>query len=117
MKLKTGDFFVVACVILLAAIIWAAPFLRNGERGASVTVECDGALVGTYLLDEDTEVDAAGCRIKIEGGKAYVADSDCPDKVCIKTGEISQRGEAIICIPNRVNIKISGDMGFDAIVG
>ena len=117
MKLKTGDFFVVACVILLAAIIWTAPLLRNGKHGASVTVECDGALVGTYRLDTDNEVDADGCRIKIEDGKVYVAGSDCPDKVCIKTGKISKQGEAIICVPNRVSIKISGNGEIDAIAG
>ena len=32
--------------------------------------------------------------------------SDCPDKVCIKTGYISQPGQAAVCLPNRTAVKI-----------
>ncbi|MBC7082580.1 MAG: NusG domain II-containing protein [Firmicutes bacterium] len=43
-----------------------------------------------------------------EDGRARVRASDCPDKVCVKTGWIEHPGEVIVCLPNRVVVKIQG---------
>ena len=44
-------------------------------------------------------------------GEIYVKDSDCTDKVCVRSGRICKSGESIICAPNRVTIKIDGKNG------
>ncbi|MDI6638910.1 MAG: NusG domain II-containing protein, partial [Bacillota bacterium] len=46
-----------------------------------------------------------------EDGRARVRASDCPDKVCVKTGWIEHPGEVIVCLPNRVVVKIQGGPG------
>ncbi len=42
----------------------------------------------------------------IEDGKARMKDSSCHNKLCIKMGWISQEGQVVCCIPNRVVLKI-----------
>ncbi len=34
--------------------------------------------------------------------------SPCPDKICIKQGWINKEGESIVCLPNRVVLRLEG---------
>ncbi len=48
--------------------------------------------------------------------------SDCPDKLCVNTGLLTQSGESAVCLPARVSVKLVSDSNTDtnapdAIVG
>ena len=36
-------------------------------------------------------------------------DADCPDKLCEYQNAISQSGETIVCLPNKVIVIVAGD--------
>ena len=42
----------------------------------------------------------------IKSGTAYISEASCPDKQCMKQGKISRAGEMLVCLPNRVVVKI-----------
>ncbi len=44
--------------------------------------------------------------IKIDNGKVRVIESDCNDKICVNFGEIYECNQSIVCLPNRIAIKI-----------
>ena len=44
----------------------------------------------------------------IEDGAARMEDADCPDQICVRQGKIRAQGETIICLPNRVVVRITG---------
>ena len=46
--------------------------------------------------------------IEIGDGKVRVIEADCPDKLDVKQGYISEVGEVIVCLPNRLVIEIKG---------
>jgi len=46
--------------------------------------------------------------VVIEDGKVGISDADCPDKLCVKDGYISNPGEILVCLPNKVVIEIKG---------
>lgn len=46
---------------------------------------------------------------EIRDGKVRMKDSACPNKLCVKMGWISQEGQVVCCIPNRVVLKITGE--------
>lgn len=48
------------------------------------------------------------CVLEIKDGKARITNSNCPDKICVKTGYISKAGENIICLPHRIVVEITG---------
>jgi hypothetical protein len=53
---------------------------------------------------------------EIRDGKVRMKDSACPNKLCVKMGWISQEGQVVCCIPNRVVLKIIGEKEiFDAL--
>lgn len=65
-----------------------------------------------YDLNKDLTVDLGKgehvCMLEIEGRKARILESNCPDKICVKTGYISKAGESIICLPHKVIVEITG---------
>lgn len=104
--------------ILLAALvaITAASFgVKNvfASEGSLVLVELGGTVVYKGELSENRKVTVTGkfgdVRIQIREGKVGVVSADCPNKVCVRTGWRSLSGESIICVPNRVLVKILGE--------
>ncbi len=60
-------------------------------------------------------------RMDKDGNIAFIA-SDCPDKVCVKTGKLHRIGEYAACLPNGIILKIvpegeRDDEDLDIIVG
>jgi hypothetical protein len=72
----------------------------SGSRKDGITFNIDGYEFG---INND--------QVTSENGEIYIEESDCPDKVCVRSGRISKSGEGIICAPNRVAIKINGEKG------
>ena len=64
-------------------------------------LEKDGSLVLDGLLGPVV--------LNIEGGEAWIEESSCPDKLCMKMGRIDESGEWLACLPNKIFIRISGD--------
>ena len=44
--------------------------------------------------------------------------ADCPDKLCVRQGALDRNG-VIVCLPNRVVVRVSTESGadYDAVVG
>jgi len=72
-------------------------------------------LVGQYVLKSDYKneftisKDDGYNTIKIENNKIWIEDTDCPDKYCKLQGDIGSDGQVIVCLPNKLLIKIVGN--------
>ena len=114
MKPRVADFILAAVVTVLAALIWTIPL--RAESG-SVAHISQGENEFSVSLSVDGEYELRGCTAVVENGKIFISKTECPDRICEKTGKISRAGEAIICVPQRVEIRISGDTDIDAVAG
>jgi hypothetical protein len=109
-SVKKSDilFFVVVAALIAAAFGIFQVVLPS--QGREIVIEEGGELVGVYSLKEDQVIEVQGplgiSTVIIENGEAYMLDSPCPNKVCIAMGRISESGDSIICIPNRVYIRV-----------
>lgn len=82
------------------------------KEGGYVYVEQDGVRTHVFPLNEDTKVelkaDGDGCNVLvIENGRAYIESASCPDKICVNHRKIGFEGERIVCLPNRLIVRIS----------
>ena len=95
---------------LLALLLVLGVYLMR-EEGNSARVEVDGVTVGEYPLSVDGNFPLNGGTnvLVIENGEAYLSYSNCPDHLCEGMGKIRYVGESIICLPNRVAVKIVGN--------
>lgn len=79
----------------------------NGEKIAEYSLSVDGI----YVLNNGTNV------LHIKGGKAWLDDAECPDKLCVKQGKISKDGQTITCLPNKLTIVVLGESDFVELEG
>ncbi len=118
MKLRKGDFVVILTVLILAVSIWIYPLVGERDTNLVVSISQSGEVIKTApLIGTDEDIPLLGCTVRISDGKVAMLESDCDDEVCIRTGEIDRAGDAIICVPNKVSVEISGKDGIDAIAG
>ena len=104
---------ILIAVLIFGAFAAAFIYYISGNSGDLVNVYVDGRLTGEYLLSEDNNILIQGYNggvntLVIKDGAAYMKEADCPDKLCIHQGRISGEGMELVCMPNRVVVRISG---------
>lgn len=119
-KKRRWDLLLIGALLALAGALCL--LLGPGEEGAWAVVTVDGRETGRYPLSEDRIIaigEADYNVLTISGGAAAVTEANCGDRTCVRTGEISREGEAIVCLPHKVVVRIEGGEArpFDADVG
>ncbi|MDE7221295.1 MAG: NusG domain II-containing protein [Oscillospiraceae bacterium] len=119
-KKRMRDILLAAGLLLFAGILYL--LLRPGGEGAWAVVTADGQEMARYPLSEDRQVtigEADYNILEIKDGAAAVIEANCGDHTCVRTGAVSREGEAIVCLPHRLIVRIEGGEGplFDASVG
>ena len=119
---RKGDILAVIFVILMM-VCTGMMFLPRTGNGESAVVQIwqDGKLTDQLSLENDARIEVKGKYhniIEIRDGKAAIVESDCPGEDCVHSGWIRTAGRSIICLPNRVELRIVGvDSEVDFVVG
>jgi len=110
---QPGDYvlavlLIAACVIGLFHCVGGAP----GSRCEAVVYQ-DGHRTRAFPLTQHRSVSLVGGSIRmtleVEGGRARMATSTCPRKLCVQRRWISRPHETIICLPARTVVRIESD--------
>lgn len=113
------DLLLVAGVVTLAVFLIMSSIAKASGPGETAIVEVNGHEVMKISLLENRDYTVEGFRgkssISVRDGQISMIDSDCPDKLCVKMGWISNNDTSVICLPNRVVIRITGTGSFDTI--
>ena len=112
-KRRRADLLLIAALLLTAALLlfWQ---IRTRQQGARAVVYVNGVEEASYPLDVpikvrlETEDGSSFNELVIGDGTADVTDAGCPDKLCVHMHPISHTGESIICLPNRLEVRIEG---------
>ena len=108
-KRYRNDIILIAGLLAAAGVAFGVIQLGKRSGGYAVVVQ-DGKETATYPLDEDISVTITSGTgfntLVIKDGKADVTDADCPDKLCVTQPSISCDGEPIVCLPNRLVVRV-----------
>ncbi|MBQ7200625.1 MAG: NusG domain II-containing protein [Eubacterium sp.] len=108
---RKQEMIIIAAVVIIGAVLAAVLFLMK-KPGSVAVVSVDGKETARYDLDEDIDTEIQGVggtnRLIISAGTVRIEEADCPDKLCVKQGEISDVGQSIICLPHRVSVRVEG---------
>jgi len=114
-KLTVSDGLIVG-LLLLAAVI-SACFMLFRDTGTACTIRY-GETSETVSLSGNRVIpvhsNGYSLTVVIENGAVSVAQSNCPDGVCVNSGSISRAGQAIVCVPAGVTVRIDGNRTDDA---
>ncbi|NCA67219.1 MAG: NusG domain II-containing protein [Clostridia bacterium] len=104
--LERWDIIVAVILVLALAAVLLITFLP--AEGSEVEIYKNGQLIAVYPLNENRAFNVGAMRIEIFDGKVSVVESDCPDQLCVHAHSIFTAGSVIICVPNKVVVKITG---------
>lgn len=118
--LRKGDLILITAILLATIALFIFRPLRH--PGTTVTITVDGVYYGSWELSKDVEIPIQGYSgtncLQIASGTASMISADCPDLLCVHHAPISNTGERIVCLPNRVIVSIdtkSNSSGPDAV--
>ena len=112
-KLKISDFILIL-LLIMSGLFSSFYIYGNNNKDKKVIVELSGKVYGVYDLNSDRIIDLKGpqsrVKINIENGYVFVLESGCPQKICKRMGKKNRVNELIVCIPNRLLIRIEGEI-------
>lgn len=120
--LKKGDIYMVAAALAVAALIFIGYELYASSGGDKIAIVIqDGKVVKRIDLskvEKPEELLIKGTysdTLLVEKGRIRFEKADCPNKDCVRTGWISEKGAIAVCLPNKVMVKIesSGEQQID----
>ena len=110
MKQKT--LFWLVLFLLLAAVGAGVYWLRGGS-GTVAVLSVNGEVYDTIDLasvavayERTIETDYGWNTIRVSHGAIEVTAADCPDKLCVRQGAITDGVLPIVCLPHRLVIQI-----------
>ena len=122
---RRSDIAVVAIILFVALGIWGWVMFAPQPESKNIEIICDGKLTETIALPADDDIIALGedehVKLELKDNQIRFLETDCPDKMCGRTGFISKVGQSAVCLPNRIVVKITGgngnETGVDGIAG
>lgn len=112
---RKTDLILTAAVCVLALVFFLLNTSLFAEKGAYAEIYHDSVLVdrialstakaGVFSIPGASDV---VFQLYADGSIAFI-ESDCPDKVCIRSGRLKNTGQFAACLPNRILLKIVSD--------
>ena len=109
---------IIIILLCISVPICFSVLSKGDEKNAVVSV--DGEIIKEMPLTENGTLDVEGVVIEVDNGTVRVVKSDCPDSLCVKMKKAQNVGDSIICVPNKVSVRIVGtcdDEGADVVAG
>ena len=112
LRFRRGDGIAIGAVIFTSVLMMI--FFLTGQQSDGpriLRIYEDGTLIREMSLDQDGEYRIDGLyvnQVEVRDGKAAITASTCPGEDCVHSGWISQPGRSVVCLPNRVELRIEG---------
>jgi hypothetical protein len=110
LKLKKADILLIGGIIAFGCVLGLVILLTQ-HKGNIVQVRVDGTIIENLQMTDNLTYEINGVNggtnlLIIQDGEAWVEEASCPDGLCKNMGKISQVGQSVICLPNKVVVEI-----------
>lgn len=112
-KIRLFEILII-CIIVILSVFLFLLYRIFSHDGKTAVITVDSEVINTINLEAEKNLTFKlygheDVIIELKDGQIRVLSSDCPDKICVNRGFISQVGESIICLPNKLIIEIRDD--------
>ncbi|MFN6991794.1 MAG: NusG domain II-containing protein [Fervidobacterium sp.] len=122
-KVKWADFVILIVVLAISGFLVVKDIFydrisgetsqskvnNSANKSIQAVVRVSGKEIAKFSVPGQWKIyDTKGrylSTLHFDGNVAWVTDSNCPDKICEKTGKVKVGG-SIICVPNRMIITV-----------
>lgn len=122
MLIKSKKTLIISLILIFIFGVIGSLWLIFKPHSQTIQIIQDSKILYTFDLestnDQTIEVDYNGNKniIQIQNHHICIIDAECPDKTCMKMGELKSRAAPIVCLPNKLVIKFAETDEIDAIV-
>ncbi len=113
--MKTKHWILLFAGIFLCSCLCLLLFSLSSSDALIAEIYHDGILIETIRLSNlDTPTERVLSfgqdenRIFLEKDGVSMTNATCPDKLCVRQGKIKNSLFPIVCLPNRITIKLRG---------
>ena len=114
--MNKNDLKMILIVMLIIGILFLVYFFNKKEANEALVYHGTD-LILTIDLNIDKEYvvqgDNGNVVIKVLDKKIKVKEENSPYHLCSKQGYISNSGESIVCLPNKIIIELPSNDGID----
>ena len=105
------DFILILLVFAIGItllVFWLTSVKGKVGSYAYVIKDSEEILKIDMKYDGSYEIEGVKTKmiIEVKNGNLKVKESGCPDQICVHHVEVSKVGEEIICLPNKVIIRV-----------
>ena len=121
LRFQKGDCLAILATLILAAVVFSLFLPGKSEEAAVAEIYLDGRLIRQVPLNTEAEFALSGDytnTVTVRDGKIGITASDCPGGDCVHSGFIGTSGRSVVCLPNRLEIRVVSSAGdVDFVVG
>ena len=119
--MKTKYWIALLCAVFLLCLGLTIPLLMPGEPAYYADIISEATVIHTVDLRVDREITITNSKgnvniVTIRDGKIAVTEADCPDHYCMHRG-FCNNGAQIVCLPNQLVIRFTGEQEIDMVAG
>ncbi len=120
MKPSRLDAILIGVLLLLSLAVFAGARYVS-VMGSELEVYHGEELLKTLSLEVESKfivkTSQGSLELQIKDGQAMITKVDCPRQICRSMGPISKAGQSMICLPNKIIVKIrsENDPDLDAV--
>lgn len=112
--MKKKDIIIILLALLLAGALYVVSQVSLGSEASVVVVTVDGeerlrrplVMEGRYEVRQE---DGSSNVLAIEDGAVWMEEANCRDGLCIRQGKMKNGAKTIVCLPNKVVVRLEGD--------
>lgn len=109
---KKIDLIIISAIVLVCIIFWGVYKIIYYQTPATAQIYYKSQLIETIDLTEGIEKifsipqnEHVVFHLYPDGSICF-EESDCRDKICIRSGKLNMIGETAACLPNQIILKI-----------
>lgn len=109
---------IIVMILVILVIYFAVQFTKVEGTNAIVYYEDEDILNIDLSIDNEYIVDGelGDVVLEVKNGKIRVKKENSPKNICSKEGFIGDSSRTLICLPNKIIVKIVGDSEIDGVV-
>ena len=107
--MKNKTLFIICAFAAVFCLLLGFFLKQTVYKNPTAYIYSNGKLVKTVELNklkEDVIFTVGGNTVLAQKNKISVIKANCPDKLCVKQGAVSNGAYPLVCLPNRLEIRI-----------
>lgn len=96
-------FALIICLIIISSKDGKSDFIIIKTEKGNYRYNLDKDQIHTFTGPVGETV------VEIKDNKVHILSSDCHNKTCVESGYIDHGGQTLVCLPNKIVVKIEGN--------